>query len=252
MRADKFFAEKFGSRTKAKEALEQGLVLRSGKALQPKDEIDPSEAFEFLSRESYVSAGGKKLARGLDVFKEDVTGKTFADLGASTGGFTDCLLKRGTRRVYCVDVGESQLDARIASDPRVCVMDKTNARYLNCGDFPEPIEGIVSDLSFISLKLILPAIRAILPSGGNAFVLYKPQFECGGKGLGKSGILPQRYHEKLLKEFYAFCNEIDLAIQNAVNAPLVEKKNIEYMIHVKKDSVPISMQNFILKISEIY
>lgn len=252
MRADKFFAEKFGSRTKAKAALEKGLVLRFGKLVSPTDSVNETDNFIFLSAESYVSGGGKKLARGLDVFGESVEGIVFADLGASTGGFTDCLLKRGAKRVYCIDVGESQLDPSISGDERVVVMDKTNARYLIPEDFPERIGGVVSDLSFISLKLVLPAIEKILPPDGNAFVLFKPQFECGGIGLGKSGILPQKFHKELLRDFYGFCVSQGLTPQNAVNAPLRERKNVEYVIYLKKGAQPIPEWEFIHKTSEIY
>ncbi len=253
MRADKLFAERFGSRTKAKEALEKGLVLLNGKPVSPKDTVNETDAFIFLSEaETFVSAGGKKLARGLDVFGISVKDGIFADFGASTGGFTDCLLQRGAKRVYCVDVGESQLAPRLASDSRVVVKDKTNARYLKKEDFPETIGNIVSDLSFISLKLVLPAIEKILPQQGNAFVLFKPQFECGGVGLGKSGILPHKYHGELLRDFYAFCIGLHLAPQNIVNAPVIKKKNIEYIVHLIKGGKAVSEWEFMQKIPKIY
>ncbi len=242
MRADKFFAEKFGSRTKSKEALSRGLVLKNGKPVCYKEEVREGEEFTFLTpEESYVSNGGYKLAQGLNFFQEDVFDKIYADLGASTGGFTHCLLKRGAKKVFCIDVGESLLAPELAKDSRVVVMDNTNARYLTKESFKEEIDGVVSDLSFISLKLILPAISQILPNGGNAFVLFKPQFECEGKGLGKSGILPQSYHAKLLSNFYGECLKFSLAPQNIVNAPLREKKNIEYVLHLKKNGVAISL-----------
>lgn len=252
MHADKFFAEKFGSRTKAKESLEKGYVLRAGKPLSPKDEVCEGETFTFLSPQFFLSNGGYKLERGLSVFGESAEGLVFADLGASTGGFTDCLLQRGAKRVYCVDVGESLLHPSIAADDRVRVMDRTNARYLNEESFPEPIDCVVSDLSFISLRLVLGAVYRILPQAGKAFVLFKPQFECGGAGLGKSGILPQRYHAALLRDFYAFCVNMDLAPCNIVNAPLREKKNIEYIIYLKKGGVPIPEWEFISKVSTVY
>lgn len=252
MRADKFFADKFGSRTKAKEALARGLVLRDGKPLAPTDEVTAEYSFVFLEDNGFVSNGGYKLERGLDVFGECVSGRVFADLGASTGGFTDCLLRRGAIKVYCVDVGESQLHAKIASDPRVVVMDRTNARYLKRNDFPEPLDGVVADLSFISLRLILPAVADILSDSGNAYVLFKPQFECDGVGLGKSGILPERYHLPLLDNFYAFCSGLGLAPIRAVNAPLREKKNVEYIIFLKKSADSTPKWEFLQQISEIF
>ena len=202
MRADKYFAPKFGSRTKAKEALAAGRILRRGVPLSPSDEVDDSDEFTVIEDDDFVSNGGRKLERGLLVFGADVSGKIVADLGASTGGFTDCLLRRGVKRVYCVDVGENMLDPRISSDARVVVLDRTNARYLTRSDFSEPLDDVVSDLSFISLRLVLPAVCEILPEDGRAFLLFKPQFESGGRGLGKSGILPRKYHRALLSEFY--------------------------------------------------
>ncbi len=245
MRADKFFAERFGSRTKAKEALIAGYVTKNGKLVAPDDEIFSDEGYTISKEIDFVSNGGRKLERALNVFSIDVSGKTFADLGASTGGFTDCLLKKNAKRVYCVDVGESQLDRRIVTDRRVTVMDKTNARYLTPAHFPEKLDGVVSDLSFISLRLVLPAVNALLPDHGQAFVLFKPQYECGGKGLGKSGILPKIYHKNLLSGFYSFCITLNLAPVDVVCAPIFPKKNIEYVVYLQKNGTPISEQTFL-------
>lgn len=252
MRADKFFAEKFGSRNKAAEALKAGLVLRGGRPLSPDDEIREGDIFVFLPREAqFVSNGGYKLARGLDVFGQSVEGLVFADLGASTGGFTDCLLQRGAKKVFCVDVGESQLSPVLASDPRVAVMDNTNARYLAPDDFPVPLDGVVGDLSFISLRLILPAAAALLPDGGNAFMLFKPQFECGGKGLFKSGVCPPALHGKLLGDFYDFCCALSLAPVALTHAPIRPKKNIEYILWLKKGGEAETKENFLRPLSVI-
>lgn len=253
MRADKFFAEKFGSRTKAQRALEKGLILRAGKPLSSKDEVREEDVFTFLSEEEeFVSNGGYKLARGFSAFGEIVNGLVVADLGASTGGFCDCLLQRGAQRVYCVDVGTSQLDPRLASDLRVVVMDGTNARYLNAESFPERVDCVTADLSFISLRLVLPAIFAILPEGGRAFILFKPQFECEGKGIGKSGILPVSEHEHLLADFHGFCCEIGLAPEDIVNAPIRPKKNVEYVLFLRKGGAPLSKAEFLRRASNFY
>ncbi len=251
MRADKYFAERFGSRTKAKEALGRGEVLRCGKPLSPSDEVEEGEEFTFLSGEDFVSNGGRKLERALSFFGESVEGKCVADLGASTGGFTDCLLRRGAAHVFCVDVGKSQLSPVLSSDERVTVMDGTNARYLTRESFPLSIDDVVSDLSFISLRLVLPAVREILPSGGRAFVLFKPQFECGGRGLGKSGILPRREHLPLLKEFYAFAASLSLAPRGIVNAPVFPRKNIEYVVFLQKDGIPLPEGEFLAAAQKI-
>ena len=136
MRADLFFAETYGSRTRAKDVLKEGRILRNGKPLSPSDEVQPTDTFYFLEEGvPYVSRGGYKLERGLDVFGESVEGMTFADLGASTGGFTEVLLRRKARHVYAVDVGKAQLAPSLAADTRVTVMDVTNARYLTADMF---------------------------------------------------------------------------------------------------------------------
>ncbi len=246
MRADRFFAEKFGSRSKAAEALRAGLVLRGDKPLSPDDEAAEGDPFVFLTREEqFVSNGGYKLSCGLDAFGQAVEGKVFADLGASTGGFTDCLLQRGAKIVFCVDVGESQLSPALARDPRVCVMDNTNARYLTPACFPVPLDGLTGDLSFISLRLILPAAAALLPDGGNAFMLFKPQFECGGKGLSKNGICPPALHRGLLGDFYEFCRALSLAPIALARAPVRPKKNIEYMLWLQKNGTAAAKELFL-------
>ncbi len=233
MRADKFFAEKFGSRTKAQYALLEGKVLRDGVPLSPDDEVKEGEDFTFLDGERFVSRGGDKLERGLSSFFESVEGCTVCDLGSSTGGFCDCLLQRGAAKVYCVDVGQSQLAPSLCADPRVVVMDGTNARYLTAASFGNRVDVVTADLSFISLKLVLPAISEILGEGGRAFLLFKPQFECGGR-IGKSGILPVSRHAELLKDFFAECERYSLAPQNIVPAPIRPKKNVEYMVFLQK------------------
>lgn len=246
MRADKFFSGRYGSRTKAAEMIKRGLILRNGRALVPNDDVCESDEFCFLTpNEQFVSNGGYKLSRGLDAFRESVAGDVFCDFGASTGGFTDCLLQRGAARVFCVDVGKSQLDEKISADERVVVMDETNARYLRQSDFPVQIDGIVSDLSFISLKLILPSICEILPDQGRAFVLFKPQFECEGRGIGKSGIVPKGNHAALLKRFYECACAQHLSPCSIVNAPIREKKNIEYVIMLKKNATAMRLEEFL-------
>lgn len=253
MRADKFFAEKFGSRTKAAEALRKGFVLRNGKPLKCSDEVAESDSFELKeSEENYVSNGGYKLARAFKVFSECPKGKIFADLGASTGGFTDCLLQNGAARVFCVDVGESLLDCRLRNDLRITVMDRVNARYLKREDFPVPLDGVVSDVSFISLKLILPAVAELLSNGGKAFVLIKPQFEAGKAKIGKGGIVPRRYHAAVLREIYTCARSLSLAPVNIVNAPLREKKNVEYIMLLVKNGVPIKEDSFMVRALSFY
>ncbi len=246
MRADKYFSEKFSTRTKAAQALERGVVLRNGRALKPSDEVREGDEFVFLTEEeAFVSNGGYKLSRAISAFQMQVEGKIFADLGASTGGFTDCLLQNGAQKVYAVDVGESLLDGRIAQDERVVVMDRTNARYLDENSFPERIDAIVSDLSFISLKLVLPAISRILREGDEAFLLIKPQFEVGKKGANKSGIVPPVLHGVVLSEIYDCAITLSLAPVAVVNAPVKAKKNIEYVAKFIKSGAPMHKEKFV-------
>jgi 23S rRNA (cytidine1920-2'-O)/16S rRNA (cytidine1409-2'-O)-methyltransferase len=175
MRADKYFAGKFGSRTKAAEELTAGRILKNGKVLLPKDEVSDGDEFTFLpAAERFVSGGGYKLSAALKAFSFDCAGKTFADIGASTGGFTDCLLQNGAKQVFAIDVGESLLDESLKNDVRVIEMENVNARYLQASDFPCGLDGIVADVSFISLKHIFPVISAILQEGKDAFTLIKP------------------------------------------------------------------------------
>ncbi len=253
MRADKFFAEKFGSRTKSAEALSRGVVLRNGRALKPSDEVRKEDDFFFLTeKEGFVSNGGYKLSRAFEAFRMQTEGKIYADLGASTGGFTDCLLQHGAKHVFCVDVGESLLADTLANDKRVTVMDKTNARYLKKEDFPCQIDGVVSDLSFISLKLVLPAIAEILPDGGEAYLLIKPQFEVGRKSAGKSGIVPKTRHAAVISDIYDCAVSLTLAPTDIVNAPVREKKNIEYVARFQKRGNATEKSRFLMLAQTLY
>ena len=157
----------------------------------------------------------------------------FADIGASTGGFTDCLLQNGAKRVYTIDVGESLLHDSLRGDARIIQMENTNARYLTKADFPEEIDGIVADVSFISLRLIFPVIQELLGENGHAFVLIKPQFECENKHIGKSGIVATSAHADIVKKVLGYAEENGLYPHAIVNAPVRKGKNIEYILHVR-------------------
>lgn len=237
MRLDKYLAgHGFASRTKAARALEKGRVLVNGKAGRASQEVSEADRIEILEESiGFVSEGGFKLYKALQDFSESVQRLTCIDLGASTGGFTDCLLKSGAQCVYAVDVGESQLDAALAADPRVCVMDRRNARYLTKKDFPTPADVVTADLSFISLDYILPVISDLLGKDGKAYVLIKPQFECGGKGQDKHGIVKdKKLHESIVVRVCETAEKLNLAPQKLTNAPLRERKNTEYVLLLKK------------------
>ena len=248
MRADKFFAEKFGSRTKSAEAIEKGLVLVDGKAIRPKDEVLGTEKIVFVTaEENFVSNGGYKLSRALKEFSFSCQNMVFVDIGASTGGFTDCLLQNGAKKVFAVDVGESLLHKSLQDDSRIVRMENTNARYLSKESFPEKIDGIVMDVSFISIRLILPAIAEILLENSFAFLLIKPQFECEKKNIGKSGIVHPSAHPDIVKKILIACADYHLNACGIINAPIRKGKNIEYVLLVKKGHVSTCNHNAIVE-----
>ena len=238
MRADKYFSEHFGSRTKAAEAIDRGLVLVNGKQIKAKTEIKESDVITLVeAEESFVSNGGYKLDRAIKSFDFDCKDKVFADIGASTGGFTDCLLQNNAKKVYAIDVGESLLHEKLVGDSRIVPMENTNARYLQKEDFSDEIDGVVTDVSFISLRLIFPTIKAILKQSGSAFVLIKPQFECENKHIGKSGIVATSAHAGIVEKVLGYLSENGLYPHGIVNAPIRKGKNIEYVLYCKPDYI---------------
>ncbi len=249
MRADKYFAEKFGSRTKAAEAIEKGLVLVNGNPIKPKTEIKETDEIGYVQAEEYfVSNGGYKLHRAIKAFCFDPSGKIFADIGASTGGFTDCLLQYGAKKVYAVDVGESLLHESLQGDERIVSMENVNARYLQKTDFADDLDGVVADVSFISLRLIFPVIKEILKDEGDAFVLIKPQFECEKKHIGKSGIVSPAAHKDVVRKVLGYLAESGLYPFDIVNAPVRKGKNIEYILHLRTTSKGAKTETVILEI----
>lgn len=234
MRADKYFADTFGSRTKSAEAIEKGLVLVNGKTIRPKDEIRENDEITFITaQQQFVSNGGYKLQRAFDAFEIDCQNKVFVDIGASTGGFTDCLLQHGAAKVYAVDVGESLMHPELLKSGKIVQVENTNARYLEKDNFPETIDGVVVDVSFISLRLIFPAIRRILKDNGDVFVLVKPQFECENKNISKNGIVHPSAHPQIVEKVLSYALENTLYPFGLTNAPIKKGKNIEYILHCK-------------------
>jgi len=169
-------------------------VEKSGEALDEAAPIDVREPDH-----PFVSRGGVKLAGALDAFDYDPSGRSVADFGASTGGFTDCLLQRGAAKVFAIDVGYGQLHNKLRQDPRVIVMERTNARHLKEGDVPEAVDLVVIDASFIGLEKLLPAARTLLVPGGEVIALVKPQFQVGQDKVGKGGVVrdPDVRHEAI-------------------------------------------------------
>ena len=235
MRLDKFLAERFGSRTKAAAAINKGLVLVNGKTVTPSYEYADIDELQIIqAEESYVSVGGYKLGKALKDFNFSVKDKVFADIGASTGGFTDCLLQNGARKVYCIDVGECQLDKSLINEKTV-VIDNFNARNLNESLFKEKLDAITVDVSFISLTYILKAVSDVLEEGANVLALIKPQFECESGKVGKNGIVrDSKTRERIIYKIFNFANTCGLVPQKITNAPIVSGKNLEYVILLEK------------------
>ena len=178
------------SREKAKRAIIAGLVrVNRQRAQKPSDPVQPEDQITLEAPEKYVSRGGHKIEHALHHFDLNVTGIMAVDLGASTGGFTDCLLQRGAARVHAVDVGAGQIDWKLRNDPRVSLHERLNARFLRYQDIGEPIDLVVCDVSFISVTLILPAAAPLLQPEGEMVILIKPQFEVGREQVGRGGIV---------------------------------------------------------------
>jgi 23S rRNA (cytidine1920-2'-O)/16S rRNA (cytidine1409-2'-O)-methyltransferase len=220
------------SREQARRLIMAGEVLVNGQLVdRPSTPVGADARIELKARPRFVSRGGEKLDAALVAFGLDVHGWVCADLGASTGGFTDVLLQRGAARVYAIDVGHGILDYRLRTDPRVVVMEKTNARYLE--QLPEPVRLVTIDASFISLKLLVPVARGWLASSpaGEFIVLIKPQFEAGRALVGKGGIVKDpAVHRLVLQDFFGWAQANDLAPAGLLRSPLLGAEgNVEFL-----------------------
>ena len=230
------------SREKAKRAIMAGQVLINGHPVRkPSDAVKEADTLTLATAAKFVSRGGHKLEHALQHFQLDVSAQTAADLGASTGGFTDCLLQAGTAKVYAVDVGHGQLAWKLRQDHRVVVMEKTNARNLTPARMPppfNPVDLIVIDCSFISLRKILPPAVALLRAAGKIVALIKPQFEAGkaeaDKGAGV--ITDSAIHERVLRELNEFVSgEPSLRWCGVTESPLLGPAgNKEFLVLIEK------------------
>ncbi len=230
------------SREKAKRAVMAGSVKINGHpARKPSDSVKPEDQLTLAAPERYVSRGGYKLEHALDQFCVEIAGLTAVDLGASTGGFTDCLLQRAAARVYAVDVGQGQLAWKLRQDPRVIVMEKINARTLSPADFPRPFSPVglaVVDCSFISLRKILPAAVALLGPSGKIIALIKPQFEAGKAEAdkGEGVITDPAIHERVLSELKEFTSRLSgVTWRRVIESPLLGAAgNKEFLVLIEK------------------
>ncbi|HYN84636.1 MAG TPA: TlyA family RNA methyltransferase [Pyrinomonadaceae bacterium] len=214
------------SRTRAQALVMAGLVLVGEQRVEKPSETFPPDALLRVRGSDdpaarYVGRGGLKLEKALDDFRIDPAGLVCLDVGASTGGFTDCLLQRGARRVVAVDVGRNQLDYRLRTDPRVEVREGVNARHLAPEDFGEQFDLAVMDVSFISATKVLPAVVTLLRAGGRAIVLVKPQFEVGRGEVGRGGVVrdPEK-HARVVAEVGGAAERLGLAARGVVTSPI--------------------------------
>jgi 23S rRNA (cytidine1920-2'-O)/16S rRNA (cytidine1409-2'-O)-methyltransferase len=231
------------SREKAKRAVLAGQVRINGQlARKASDSIRAEDEIALIAPEKFVSRGGHKLEHALDYFQIDVTGQIAIDLGASTGGFTDCLIQRGAAKIFAVDVGHGQLAWKLRQDPRVFVMEKINARTLTPAQFPQPFSPaniIVIDCSFISLRMILPTAIALLRPSGKIIALVKPQFEAGKAEVDKgAGVIKDpAVHERVLVELKEFVSQkTELRWRAQTESPLLGPAgNKEFLILLEKN-----------------
>jgi 23S rRNA (cytidine1920-2'-O)/16S rRNA (cytidine1409-2'-O)-methyltransferase len=226
------------SREKAQALIIAGQVLVNGqKAVKPGHSVAAESRVEVLERMPYVSRGGYKLAGALDHWALDVKEWNCLDVGASTGGFTDCLLQRGAAKVWAVDVGHGQIDWKLRNDPRVVVREGVNARFLAAGDFPERFDLAVCDASFISLTLLIPAVVPLLTERGRMVLLVKPQFEVERGQVGKGGIV----REAALHQ--AACDRVRAAVEapgfgvDIIESPILGAEgNREFLLYASRET----------------
>lgn len=228
------------SREKAKAVIKSGNVYVNGQKEDKAGSMFETEGLQLEVRGEqlkYVSRGGLKLEKAVDSWGIPLEGMVCMDIGASTGGFTDCMLQNGAKRVYSVDVGSGQLDGKLRSDPRVVCMENTNFRYMVPGDVPEELDFASVDVSFISLTKILIPARNLLRDGGQMVCLIKPQFEAGREKVGKKGIVREPdVHREVIHRVMDFADAIGFAVLHLGHSPIRGREgNIEYLVHIRKD-----------------
>lgn len=223
------------SRSQAQALIRAGRARVDGKVLdKPGTAVPVDSAIEVTAGPPYVSRGGEKLEGALAAFGVAATGKVCLDVGASTGGFTDCLLQHGASRVYALDVGRGQLDWKLRNDPRVVVQEGANARDLRPEDIGEPVDLVTVDVSFISLRLVLPPLGAVVKPGGEVIALVKPQFEAG-RGVVRRGVVRDpAVHQAVVDRIAAFAREsLDWIVRGTVPSPLLGPAgNREFFVYL--------------------
>ena len=230
------------SRQKAQATIMSGIVFVNGQRVDKVGTAVSNDALIEIRGTTlpYVSRGGLKLEKAMQTFPLTLTGKICADIGASTGGFTDCMLQNGAKKVYAVDVGYGQLDWKLRNDARVICMERTNARYLTHEEIPEELDFASVDVSFISLKLIFPALYGLLREGGEIACLIKPQFEAGREKVGKKGVVRDpAVHLEVLEHFLIHAKENHFTVLGITYSPIRGPEgNIEYLGFLRKSEEP--------------
>jgi len=237
-RIDQLLVEKglVSSREKARALILAGQVFVNGqKATKAGHSVPDDAGLAVAEQLKYVSRGGRKLDRALDHFAIDVAGRVCIDVGASTGGFTDCLLQRGAARVHAVDTGAGQIAWKLRTDGRVVLHEKLNARYLRCDDIGEPAGLIVCDVSFISVTLILPVLPPLLAAGADMVILVKPQFEVGRGQVGKGGIVRDpALHQAAVTRVREALEPLGFASEIIESPILGAEGNREFLLHANR------------------
>ena len=230
------------SREKAKSIIMSGIVYVNGqKEDKAGSTFEETAEIEIRGKTlKYVSRGGLKLEKAIEVFGISPEGKVCMDIGASTGGFTDCMLQNGAQKVFAVDVGHGQLDWKLRNDPRVICMEKTNIRYVTPADIGEMLDMASIDVSFISLSKVLPAAYALLKDGGEIAALIKPQFEAGREKVGKKGVVRDKdVHAEVIRSAFDYAHGNGFRILDLTFSPIKGPEgNIEYLYYLKKESGP--------------
>ena len=254
MRLDQYLAEQglAKSRSFAKMLITDGYVKVAGQVIQkPAYEVAGDPSVEVTGTPyTYVSRGGVKLEAALDAFRVNPVGMCCLDIGASSGGFTDCLLRRGARKVYAVDSGVGQLDPTLAKDGRVVSMEQCNARTLQAADIGEACDMCVMDVSFISQKLILPSLVPLIKENGILISLIKPQFECGRTGLSKKGIVKDwRVRRDVVRDVVKFAASLGLAPVGLISSPVQGGDgNREFLLYCRREGKTLVDEQRILEV----
>ncbi len=239
------------SRAKARGMIMAGEVMVNGKLVdKPGTPIALDAIIKVKEKQRFVSRGGDKLAGALADFKYDVSGQICADVGASTGGFTDCLLQNGAARIYAIDVGYGQLDYVLRQNDRVVVLERTNARYID--KLPEPVGLVTIDASFISLRLLLPAVKSWLTPQGDVIALIKPQFEAGKADVGKGGVIRDTaVHRRVLRSVLDFSQRQNFLVKGLTRSALTGPAgNVEFLMWLNQGSPsgPVDIDSLIAAI----